>query len=99
MSACPKPRPELLPARAVLDVASVLAAGEPEHGDRWKRHTPLHHAGAAGRHLLRWIAGESYDRDLHEQGHGKHSHLACAGARILMALELEREPERREERP
>jgi hypothetical protein len=87
----PKPRPELLPTRAVLDVASVMAAGEPEHGDRWRRHHAVHHVGAALRHLLRWLAGEPYDRDLQEQGHGEHSHLACAGARVLMAIEIETE--------
>jgi hypothetical protein len=85
----PKPMPELLPARGVLAVASVMAAGHDEHGDRWRTHTPIHHVGAVGRHVLRWIAGETYDHDLYAQGHGKHSHLACAAARALMALDLE----------
>jgi hypothetical protein len=85
----PKPRPELVPARAVLAVASVMAAGEPEHGDRWRRHPAAHHVGGALRHLLRWCAGEGHDHDLHAQGHGKHSHLACAAARALMALDAE----------
>lgn len=85
----PKPRPELIPPRGTLAVASVMAAGEPEHGDRWRGHTPRHHVGAALRHLIHWCAGEPYDRDLEAAGFGQHSHLACAGARVLMAADLE----------
>jgi hypothetical protein len=86
-----KPRPELLPARGVLAVAAVMAAGQDEHDERWRTRTPVHHVGAALRHLFRWSAGETYDRGLREQGHGDHSHLACAGARVLMALDTETE--------
>lgn len=82
-----RPRPELVPPRALLAVGAVMAAGEEEHGDRWTTRTARHHVGAALRHLLQWLAGESHDRDLATQGKGTHSHLACAAARTLMALD------------
>lgn len=83
----------LVPSVGVARVAVVMLAGEEEHGDRWKTRDPAHHLKAAERHIKRHKIGEPYDHDLHAQGKGKHSHLACAGARILMALHLVTDPE------
>lgn len=85
----------LAPAIGVERVGAVMRAGAPEHGDRWKTRSVAHHLGAALRHVGRHIAGQTYDHDLHAAGHGKHSHLACAGARVLMALHLVDAPESR----
>lgn len=95
----PRARPELLPAGGLLAVASVMAAGAGEHGDRWRTRPARHHVGAALRHVLRWCVGEPYDADLQAQGHGQHSHLACAGARVLMALDLVEHENDTKERP
>ncbi len=84
---------ELVPTIGLQRVIAVMRAGEPEHGDRWKTRTVHHHLGAALRHVGRHLSGQAYDHDLHQHGYGLHSHLACAGARVLMALHLEATPE------
>ena len=84
----PKPRPELLPSHGLLEAGQVMAAGEPEHGDRWRAHPAAHHVGAALRHTLRWLGGQRNDPD------DGLSHLAHAASRLLMATENDREDHR-----
>ncbi|EHN09403.1 hypothetical protein PAI11_37370 [Patulibacter medicamentivorans] len=77
-----KPRPDLLPAAALLTCGQVMADGADEHGERWRSRTARHHVSCGLRHLLRWLAGDRVD-------HSGHSHLAHAATRLLMALDRE----------
>jgi len=81
-----KPRPDLIPARALLDVGRVLAWAEGfgKGAGRWKASTPDDQIASAMRHLLARMAGETHDP---ESG---LPHLAHVGARILFALALDR---------
>ncbi len=79
-----KPRMDLLPFDALLDVADVLdygakkyAARNWEKGMLWGRMS-----GAALRHLGRWMTGENVDP---ESGRHHLAHFACC-ALMLLAL-------------
>lgn len=79
-----KPRPELLPPRALLALASVLAKGAVKYGDHNWHKVPgrkRRYTGAALRHMLAYMAGEVYDAET-----GEH-HLACAMASLAFIIE------------
>jgi Domain of unknown function (DUF5664) len=75
--------------RAALSaVAKVLARGEATHNrDDWLRRSPLFHVEHAERHLQRFRWGQ----------HDGEDHLAHAAARILMALEVQKQTSRQED--
>lgn len=77
-----KPRPELLPADALLAVSDVLAFGARKYGDRnWERGLKqMRLYAAAQRHLLAWSNGDNYD------GESGLLHLAHAACCVLMLL-------------
>jgi len=83
-----KPKFELIPPAALEEVALVLAVGgeqyeEADGEDKWRSRTTRQLLGSAFRHLWRFMRGEEVD-----PGTGRH-HLACAAARVLMALDKE----------
>lgn len=80
-----KPRPELLPPKAILAAAEVMALNEGKHPNApWKtNYSTEDHVGALLRHCLKWLGGEKVDPET-----GK-SHLIHAACRSLMASEVE----------
>src|SRR3990167_5686708 len=80
-----KPRPELLPPRALEEVAFVLAAGAAKYGpDNWhKCEDTSRYIGAALRHVLAYQKGEKIDEET------QRAHLAPAVASLCFVLELE----------
>jgi len=84
-----KPRTDLLPPRALLAVSRVLALGASKYGaDNWSKcQEPARYLGAALRHVLAHMAGETTDAESGE------SHLAHAACCLLFLVELgEKEP-------
>ena len=79
-----KPRTDLLPARALMEVAKVLEFGGRKYGDHnWRgglKYSRL--VGAALRHIFSWLGGEDNDP---ETGLCHISHAACC---CLMLLEF-----------
>lgn len=74
---------DLLPPKALNEVAKVFAFGANKYGDhnwrgglKWSRL-----AGASLRHIVAWLGGESIDP---ESGLNHLSHAAC---NILMLIE------------
>lgn len=80
-----KPRPELLPPRALLEISDVLAYGAVKYSDNnWRKCADLgRYRGALLRHLLAYLAGERLDDE------SRKRHLAHAGCCLLYLLELE----------
>lgn len=81
-----KPRPELLPPRALLSVSEVLAYGARKYApDNWRKVPDAHtrYVGAALRHVLAHLTGERLDPES-----GK-PHLAHAVCSLLFALEFD----------
>lgn len=76
-----KPRPTLVPARAILAVAQLITEQQAARGDGWRDVSAADHLDAAQRHLLRHQAGELLD----ESG---HPHRVHAVARLLFAVEV-----------
>jgi hypothetical protein len=76
-----KPRWSLLPWDALSDVLGAFEHGARKYavGD-WLNRPQIDHIDAAFRHLTTWIQGEERDPET------RLSHLAHAGARVLMAL-------------
>lgn len=75
-----KPRPDLIPAVALLRVGAVMAHGVDKHAGRtW---TPDEHYAALMRHAWRWRAGETIDPD------SGLPHVAMVAARALMLVDL-----------
>jgi Domain of unknown function (DUF5664) len=73
---------------ALRATARVLNIGEATHDrDDWMRRSPLFHVEHAERHLQRFRWGQDDGED----------HLANAAARILMALEVQKQTSRHEE--
>lgn len=71
-------RCDLLPARATLAVAGVLAPGAVKYGENnWRNISVGEHVNHALTHLFAYLAGDASDDHL--------SHAAC---RALMALEI-----------
>lgn len=78
-----KPRPSLLPWRAIQQIVAVLEFGAAKYGaDNWQRvpEARQRYFDAAMRHLLAWWDGERMDA---ESG---LPHLAHAGCCILFLL-------------
>ena len=77
-----KPRVDLLPGDALLELAQVLGANIGKHGERsWERGKPWSKDfGSLLRHLWAWWGGEELDK---ESG---LPHLAHAGCRILFLI-------------
>ena len=70
-------RSDLLPPRALLEVAAILKTGAEKYGDNNWRAIPQHeHISHALTHLLCHQAGDTQD-----------DHLGHAACRLLMALE------------
>jgi hypothetical protein len=84
-----KPRPELLPPAALLQVAEVLAYGARKYpsADNWRKLEALRarYTGAALRHVLAYMGGETHDA---ESG---HHHLAHAATCLLFILQADHE--------
>lgn len=77
-----KPRPDLIPAKALLEVGLVLAWGEERERRTGSTGTMASNLESAIRHVLYHVSGETNDP---ESG---MRHLAHAGARILYAISL-----------
>jgi len=79
-----KPATELLPPRALMSVAEVLAHGAQKYeAENWKKVDKIRrYYGAALRHLFAWAQREDLDPD---SGLPHLSHAACC---ILFILEL-----------
>lgn len=71
-----KPRTDLLPAGALLEVARVLEHGAKKYGDNnWRNVQPRsRYIGALLRHLFAWMEGEKLDK---ESGLNHVYHAAC----------------------
>jgi hypothetical protein len=81
-----KPRLELIPPKALLELGEVLGHGARKYGeDNWRKveNGPSRYYAAALRHLLAWRAGEKLDP---ESG---LSHLAHALACVTFLLNLD----------
>ncbi|WP_244427268.1 MULTISPECIES: dATP/dGTP diphosphohydrolase domain-containing protein [Bartonella] len=80
-----KPRLELVPPLALLEIGKVLEFGAKKYGANNWRHgmdwSRFH--GAALRHLLAWFGGESKDAE------SDLSHLAHAVCCLLFLMECE----------
>ena len=79
---CGKPRPTLLPGRALAEVAALLTAEAERHQDAPGRpgyldHLAADYVDAAGRHWLALVAGDESE-----------DHLVRLAASALIALEL-----------
>jgi hypothetical protein len=82
-----KPRMDLLPARALLDIGAVLAYGAERYGaENWRlvENARERYLAAALRHVFRWKLGEAADP---ESG---LSHLAHAATNLMFMLEVEK---------
>lgn len=79
----------LIPPRGLEQAALAMTRGavkhdEPDGADRWRtRETMREHLAAALRHIFKRLAGERIDPEF------GLPHLAHAGARVLMACELD----------
>jgi len=72
-----KPRPELIPPKALLEVAAVLAFGAEKYAaDNWRKvpGSEGRYMGAALRHVLAHMSGEKADP---ETGLSHLSHAIC----------------------
>jgi hypothetical protein len=79
-----KPRWSLLPWHALDHVLGAFEFGARKYAvNDWLNRPQLDHIDGAFRHLTAWLQGDRRDP---ETG---LSHLAHAGARVLMALALE----------
>lgn len=79
-----KPRPDLIPAGALLSVGAVLAWAEARPDavpERWRSVDTRGHLASAMRHVLEHLRGVELDPE------SRMPHLAHAGARVLYALE------------
>jgi len=84
-----KPRFDLIPPVALLEVARVLQHGASKYApDNWKKLDNLRgrYLGAAGRHINAYMRGEEVD--LESITH----HLACAITSLMFVLEKDLNP-------
>lgn len=79
----------LVPPNAVALIEQVLADGQEEHGDRWRTRPVVHHVGKAMGHGRRALGRTPIDAD------SGHPHLALAAARMVLALAVHLERQRR----
>lgn len=79
-----KPRTDLLPGDALLEVSAVLDYGAKKYAERnWEKGMAWGRlSSAALRHLWAWAGGEDQDS---ESGHRHLAHFACC-ALMLLAL-------------
>jgi len=81
-----KPRTDLLPPRALVEVAKVFGYGAEKYGDwNWSlgKGLPASRVYAAAlRHLFAWWSGEDKDQETGV------THLAHAACSVLMLLDL-----------
>lgn len=84
-----KPRTDLLPPAALLEVAAVLAHGANRYGDHNWREGLTHSRtlGAALRHIYKFQDGATFDSE--DEDCTNCHHLACAVAELLFALTFE----------
>lgn len=78
-----KTRYDLVPPRALHEVAQVITFGSAKYGDtNWSKVVPFkaRYFAALMRHIMAWWCGQELDEDS-----GLH-HLAHAGACILILL-------------
>ncbi|WP_375626878.1 dATP/dGTP diphosphohydrolase domain-containing protein [Bartonella sp. MU37NMGALS] len=90
-----KPRIELIPPLALLEIGKVLEFGAKKYGaNNWRNgmHWSRFH-GAALRHLLAWFGGE------HKDAESDLSHLAHAACCILFLMECEAQQIGHDDRP
>ncbi len=90
-----KPRVELIPPLALLEIGKVLEFGAKKYGaNNWRNgmHWSRLH-GAALRHLLAWFGGE------HKDAESDLSHLAHAACCILFLMECEAQQIGHDDRP
>ena len=83
-----KPRPGLLPPRAISEISRVLAHGAEKYQPwGWRENEAWYsdNLDALGRHVLEWLMGRRED-----EGSGCHP-LAHAASRILFLLEKDLE--------
>ena len=80
-----KPRWSLLPWGALTDVLGAFEFGARKYavGD-WVNNSSFEHIDGAFRHLTTWMQDDTHDPKTNL------SHLTHAGARVLMALALEK---------
>jgi hypothetical protein len=81
-----KPRTDLLPPNALLEVARVLGLGARKYApyNAYKAPNYGRYSGAALRHLLQWMAGEDADS---ESGMNHLAHATCC---LLFVLEMQK---------
>lgn len=78
-----KPKINLIPPSAILEVAQVMTDNEEKHGkENWKNVSWSDHYAAAQRHLLAFWNGADVDPD------GGLRHLAHACTRIMMLMNV-----------
>jgi hypothetical protein len=78
-----KPKINLIPPSAILEVAQVMTNNEEKHGkENWKNVSWSDHYAAAQRHLLAFWNGTDVDPD------GGLRHLAHACTRIIMLMNV-----------
>ena len=80
-----KPRMDLLPPKALLEVGEVLAHGAQKYGENnWRlvENAKERYLAAALRHVFQWRAGEELDP---ESG---LSHLAHAATNLIFMMEV-----------
>jgi len=78
-----KPRPDLAPPDALIEIGKVLAWGLERPGldpERWRTISDRKHLASAVRHVLEHLAGRTVDPETNLP------HLAHAGTRVLYAL-------------
>lgn len=90
-----KPRVELIPPLALIEIGRVLEFGAKKYGaNNWRNGMDWSRLqGAALRHLLAWFGGESKDAE------SDLSHLAHAACCLLFLMECEEKQIGRDDRP
>lgn len=87
-----KPRPDLVPARAIMAAGRSMAYGAAKHGDcTWRiagteQADVRTHVASFSRHWLAWLSGEQTDA---ESG---LAHLDCAMAQLAIVVDLVEDP-------
>ena len=91
-----KPKMNLLPPKALIEVGKVLTFGAEKYGaENWKELEDLQNRYTAGalRHIFAHMDGEKFDPETNL------SHLAHAMCCLLFKLEIELEERTEKERP
>lgn len=80
-----KPRTDLLPPLAIIDVSKALSFGAKKYkAGNWANcDSSNRYVGASLRHILAWQSGEDLDPE------SQLNHLTHAACSILFALEME----------